>query len=240
MFKNKFFMRLLAFTLVLISISSHSLSYASLNENNENDNNGFNQAFVEASHDTVVCYMEGIPITKEQIDENGCVNKETVEMIEEIKEQSTSIYLEKSSTPKPNTRTIPSGYNQAIVRTSLSAPSYGQTNIHYYYTFENGAKFASGLEVKNWATIVATAAGFIPNIGPVITITFTSNALYKASIASKIRTYTNSGKKVKISEAKSRYGTFYGVFAWTNRTIETHKTYNSGTIEKITNLQYKK
>lgn len=45
---------------------------------------------------------------------------------------------------------------------------------------------------------------------------------------------------MKISETKSRYGTFYGVFAWTGRAIETHKTYGSGTTEKITNLQYKR
>lgn len=237
MFKNKIFMRFLAFILVLFSIASCSLSFAAPVES---DNDGFSQAFIEASDDTVVCYMEGIPITKAQIDENGCVNKETVEHIEEIKTQSISMYLEKSSTPKPNTRTIPSGYNQAIVRTSLKAPSFGQTNTHYYYTSQNGAKFASGLEIKNWATIVATAAGFIPKIGPAVTITFTANALYKASVAGKIRNYTNSGKKVKISEAKSRYGTFYGVFAWTSRTIETHKTYTNGTVEKITNLQYKK
>ena len=139
-----------------------------------------------------------------------------------------------------NKRTIPSGYNQAIVRTSLSATGYGQTNTQYYFTHLNGAKFASGIEQKSWATITGLVGGFIPKIGPTVSILFTADSLYKASIAGKIRSYTNSGKKVHITEAKSRYGTFYGVFGWTNRVIETHKNYSNGTVEKITNLQYKK
>lgn len=173
---------------------------------------------------------------KSQIDKDGFINKETIEAIEEIKDNEISTY----STPTANTRVIPSGYNQAIVRTSLSAPQYGQTNTQYYYTYQNGAKFASGLEQKAWTTIKGTALGFVPKIGGAISILFTADSLYKSSIAGKIRNYTNSGKKVKITEAKSRYGTFYGVFAWTNRTIETHKNYTGGIVEKITNLQYKK
>lgn len=65
-------------------------------------------------------------------------------------------------------------------------------------------------------------------------------SLYKSSVTGKIRSYTNSGKKVHATEAKSKYGTFYGVFGWTNRVIETNKTYSSGTVERVTNLQYKR
>ena len=66
-------------------------------------------------------------------------------------------------------------------------------------------------------------------------------SLYKSGIASKIRSYTNYGKKVKISEIKSSYGTFYAVSGWTNRTVETNGIYTDGyQKEVLQNLQYKK
>ncbi|WP_195941010.1 hypothetical protein [Romboutsia sp. 1001713B170131_170501_G6] len=229
MFKSKFITKLVALTLIACNISGVAgTAFASDNTNN------FTKEFINASDDTIVCYMEGVPVKKSQIDENGVINEKTMNEIEQIVENEVSTYA------TSNTRVIPSGYNQAIVRTSLSAPGYGQTNTQYYYTYQNGAKFASGVEQKAWTTIKGTALGFVPKIGPAATILFTADSLYKASVAGKIRNYTNSGKKVKITEAKSRYGTFYGVFAWTNRTIETHKTFSDGTVEKITNLQYKK
>lgn len=107
----------------------------------------------------------------------------------------------------------------------LNARNADKVQINAYLQQYNSGRWTT---IKSWSgSRNSTSYGF-------------NKAFIKASIASKIRTYTNSGKKVKISEAKSRYGTFYGVFAWTNRTIETHKTYNNGTMEKITNLQYKK
>lgn len=215
-------------TIIFLSFSNIGIAFASDEESN------FTKEFLNATDDTIVCYMEGIPITKSQIDKNGFIDEETIAQIEQIKNKEISMYA------TSNTRTIPSGYNQAIVRSVISAPGYGQTNTQYYFTNSNGAKFASGLEVKNWQTILATAAGFIKIVGPTITIVFTANALYKSSVASKVRSYTDSGKKVHITEAKSKYGTFYGVFGWTNRVIETHKNFSGDTVESLTHLQYNK
>lgn len=206
----------------------------------EDSNTGyFTEEFLNASDDTIVCYMEGFPITKRDINEKGIIKQTVMDEVENYRDNEISTFSTKS-----HTRTIPSGYNQAIVRTKLSVkgsgPAYGQTNTQYYFTHLNGAKFASGVEQKVWKSIVGTVTGFVKMIGSTATILFTADALYKSSVAGKIRSYTNNGKKVKITEAKSRYGTFYGVFSWTNRIIETHKTYSSGTVETITDLQYKK
>lgn len=196
----------------------------------------FTDKFIRATDDTIVCYMDGVPIQKKEIDNDGFIIQDTINKIDKLNSSSVGI----QSTPIINTRTIPSGYNNAIIRSVLTAPSYSQKNTIYYFTTNRGAQFASNLEVGAAASLIAMATGFIPYVGPVITISFTFSTLYKSSVASQIRKRTNVGKKVRINECSSGYGTFYGVFDWTGRKIETHRNYTSGTSEKLTNLLYHK
>ena len=68
----------------------------------------------------------------------------------------------------------------------------------------------------------------------------TLSSLYKSSVASDIRKRTDNDKKVKINEASSSYGTFYGVFDWSGRKIKVPQNYSNGTTtQKLKNLQYK-
>lgn len=88
--------------------------------------------------------------------------------------------------------------------------------------------------------LIALVAGFTPKVGPAISIALTFSSLYKSSVASDIRKRTDNNKKVKINEASSSFGTFYGVFDWSGRKIEVPQNYSNGTtIQKLKNLQYK-
>lgn len=64
--------------------------------------------------------------------------------------------------------TIPSGYTNAIVKTSLVDIGYSQINTRYYYTSSRGAQLVSGLDASAADIIIGTAVGFIPTIGPYI------------------------------------------------------------------------
>lgn len=202
--------------------------------------------FEEASDDTIVCYMEGYPIKKQDIDNNYCVKTQVINKIVSAEQNATDSNEKKnmsktqSSGLPTNTLTIPIGYNSAIIKSTIGAPRYMQTTKTYYFTRKRGAQYASALEYKSTTQLAALAAGFTPMIGPTITIVFTFSSLYKSSVASQIRERTDNGKKVKISEASSSFGTFYGVSDWSGRQINVPQIYNDGiTTQTLHNLQYK-
>lgn len=227
--------KLICFILVCsLSMSGISFSFADTESTTENNIDSI-------SDDTIVCYYEGTPITKGEIDKHNIINQETIEKIDSnVSNPNVRMSYKSKAKVSYNTKVIPSRYNSAIVKVHLKAPRFNQTTIKYYYTRNRGAKFASGLDTGTWTTIAGTAAGFIPQIGPAITIVFGAVTLYKANIASKIRSYTDNGKKVKISEIKSSYGTFYAVSGWTGKKIQTNAIYTDGySKETIKNLQYK-
>lgn len=202
---------------------------------NNTDNGTFSAAFIEASEDTVVCYMDGVPIKKAYIDEYGII---TQEALNQAKAELPDGYSTKT-TPTAVYVTIPSGYNNAAVRTLLAAPRYSQTNTLYYFTKDNANIYAMSFDTSTAAAFAGWISGFIPKIGPAIALTFTVAATSRAEIATKIRNLTNANKNVRINCASSSFGTFYGVFEWSGRSIETHKIYSDGTTETVTNLQYR-
>ena len=86
-----------------------------------------------------------------------------------------------------------------------------------------------------------TFAGFIPYVGPAVTVSYWVYSLYKADVASQIRNYTDYGKSVRVNIATSNYGTFYGVFSWDGTTcpmVETESQPNGGT-ETLKSVQVK-
>ena len=75
MLSKKIIERILVCTMTMISIGNVGNIFASEKSSN------FTKEFLEASDDTIVCYMEGMPITKSQIDQNGFINEETLDEI---------------------------------------------------------------------------------------------------------------------------------------------------------------
>ncbi len=224
--------RFTAFLLIITTIFSMNIMTVLAEE----DNGRFTSEFIVAADDTIVCYMDGVPIKKAYINEYGVVTQES---LEQAKAEYEGEIRMTRATPTSVYMTLPTWANNAIVKTSLAAPRYGQTNIYYYFTKDNANIYAMSLDTGSTEGLLALLGGFIPKVGPVIAIMFTVSSLSKGEIATKIRNLTNANKKVRINCATSSFGTFYGVFEWTGRTIETHKIYDSGTTETVTNLQFK-
>lgn len=209
------------------------------------DNNP-SENFRKASDDTIVCYMDGYPIRKRDIDDNHCVKKQIINNIVSASKNITygvqpmSSTTTKSSGLPTKKVSIPKKYNNAIIQSTIGAPRYSQTNKTYYFTKTRGIQYANNLEYKVSAQLIALVTGFTPKVGAAIAISFTFSSLYKSSVASDIRKRTDKNKKVRINEASSSFGTFYGVFDWSGRKIEVPQNYNNGTTtQKLKNLQYK-
>ena len=90
----------------------------------------FTDEFYNASDDTIVCYMEGLPIRKDQVNEYGLVDPSAFD-----------IPITRA-VPSSNYVTIPNGYNEAIVKTTIVAPRYSQNNTLYYLQHLHGAQLA--------------------------------------------------------------------------------------------------
>lgn len=185
-----------------------------------------NSNFQNAPDDTIVCYMDGIPIRKADVNEFGVVKKDlrsaqknTTQMITRQSASSDIIYYSARYSPIPLGTTsrctlVMDSYNDAIISTTITAPRYSQTNVKLYLSPLSGAQFASSIENGWISNTVFTLAGFLPKVGPLIVVFWWASSLYNAGICSDIRSYTDYGNSVRINRATSNYGTFYGVFEW--------------------------
>lgn len=185
----------------------------------------FTEEFYNASDDTIVCYMEGLPIRKDQVNKYGLVDPSAFDI------------LAIRAIPSSNYVTIPNGYNEAIVKTTIVAPRYSQDNTMYYLQHLHGAQLASSIETGNIQALIGVLICFVPHsLVPGFMISLDS--AYKAGIASEIRERTDYGHAVRVNVASSSFGVFYGVFDWYGRQIETSKNYTGGTTETVNSFVY--
>lgn len=213
---------------LILSIGSSAFASGTTKKGN------LTQAFLDASDNTIVCYMDGYAIRKNQVDENGVIKQEAIQNIEQSK-------FARSDTPTPVYDILTDGYTNAIVRNVLVAPRYSQTNTIYYFTEENAEEFASSIQYSTLANFFIWVTGFIPKVGTFVALTMGVNRLYKSCVATQITDLTNNHHNVKISEASSSFGVFYGVFEWSGRAFATHNIYDSVSIyETVENVQISK
>lgn len=187
----------------------------------------FTEEFYDASDDTIVCYMEGVPIRKDQVNEYGLVDPSAFDI------PTTR------GVPSSNYVTIPNGYNEAIVKTTIAAPRYSQNNTLYYLQHLHGAQLASSIETGDTQALIGLILCFVPN-AQVPGFMIGLDSAYKAGVASDIRDRTDYGNAVRINVASSSFGVFYGVFDWSGRQIETSKNYSDGTTETVNSIVYGK
>ena len=187
----------------------------------------FTEEFYNASDDTIVCYMEGLPIRKDQVNEYGLVDPSVFDI------PTTR------AVPSSNYVTIPNGYNEAIVKTTIASPRYSQNNILYYLQYLHGAQLASSIETGDIQALISLILCFVPN-AQVPGFMIGLDSAYKAGVASDIRKRTDYGNAVRVNVASSSFGTFYGVFDWSGRQIETSKNYTDGTTETVNSIVYGK
>lgn len=197
-----------------------------INKNKEDDKNKWfnqNENFKNASDDTIVCYMDGVPIKKSQILEDGVIDLDsTYTASAQLSSRAVieTIYSSDSKIPKGTKNkcsiNLLKPYHNAIIETTIIAPRYSQSNKKMYMTSTIGAQYASKLFGGSVATgLTFTAIGCKTKVGMAISLVYSGVSAYSQLLAGQIREYTDKGKKVKVSLARSNYGVFYGVSEWT-------------------------
>lgn len=155
---------ILAFTLLLTSTVTLSINATEI------DSKGF------------MGYMEGVPITKNDINEHGLIiNEEKLKLIEE-KMNSKPYY--------PSKKIYVSEGTSVLVEKELSNKSarWDQTTYVNYFTPKSGRKFASKISIGTLETIAWGLAGiFKAPYGAMITVAGVIRSLYMNELAGDIR-----------------------------------------------------
>lgn len=89
-----------------LTISAFAAETAPEQTTQVNENAYLTEKFYNASNDTIVCYMEGVPIRKDQVNEYGLVDASAF----------VAGTTRGAGVPSSNYVTIPAGYNEAIVK----------------------------------------------------------------------------------------------------------------------------
>ncbi len=123
-------------------------------------------------------------------------------------------------------------YENCIVQTVISTNRYTQYNTTYYLTWQEGAKFASKMELGDSQTLAILGLGFIPKYGPGLAVAGWFLASLNDEHIAAIRRYTDRGKKVCIKTCRSEYGPGFSVSEWVGNTCimsqVEHKTGQGG------------
>lgn len=248
--------------MICVCLTAPLISVNTVEAKNGQVGNVQTSEFERADEDTVVCYMDGIPITKSKVDENGFIDmnigeelvKESnanladtysLEKVNKGAKVTTKVYKDTQKLPIKTTKKCSlylSKYNNAVIRTNITASRYSQQNTKLYLTAKQGVRFARKIETGFAESAIFTALGFVPKVGPTITIAYWVFSSYKSSVVLKIRKYTDKGKKVRVNIATSPYGTFYGVSEWKGKTcpmVEVQATNNGGK-EQLLSVMLKK
>jgi hypothetical protein len=104
--------------------------------------------------------------------------------------------------------------NGAFIKSNYGKSGYSMTIEDYFMRPGDARTFASKLDVSGTETVSWLATGFLPGIGPYLTLLGTSSTYYRGSIASKIRSYTNNNQSVHVTSFKDNYGKYYAVEYW--------------------------
>lgn len=159
-------------------------------------------------------YMDGVLVTKSDVNENGMIiNEEKLQLMEEN-------YNNNLSVSRASNATVRKGQN-AFVESYVSAPRYGQTNYHHYFTPKAGRDFASEVDVSSKESIAWFIAGLVK--APYSIVVGSAGliaGLQRSTLASKIRSYTDDDKSLRVTVATSGYGTFYGVHNWNGTNVQ--------------------
>lgn len=211
-------------------------------------------SFEKLPGDTEIATINGIPLFKYDIEEDGITIKSSaLERIYSAVEnnlnyknnvQRDSNYINSTSPMskrKMQKITIPSGKNQATITVNEKSSRSSVDTEHVYLTPYSGKKFVKSLENSNISEILAMLAGFIPHIGPAISIYWTFGSLHRSNVKDQINKLTNQNKWVHITRVKSAYGEFFGANEWTEKgksfTVIANQKLNLGAAGTVTYTQ---
>lgn len=199
---KKFLLLLTTLCLTFTIISTPVLTYATTKSSDSDD---------------LVAIVDGIRITKNDIDENNII-KDGV--IPETKES----FFRYSTPPTMN---IPKGTSNSLVIKTQSAPRFSQQVDYYYLNSSNAPTFAYKLtgsgtstsQLVNWA--IGALIGFKvsnPWVGVLYSGVTMMGGIRLNAVRNKILSHEK--KPVEVRVIKNNNGTFYAVNAWNGRTID--------------------
>lgn len=165
----------------------------------------------------IIAIVDGIELTKDDIDENGFVKDGILPVLD----SESSISLRYSTPP---TMEVPKGANSLVIKTT-AVQGYGQQVDYYYLNKSSANTFAYKLtgsgttlgELVNYAigTLIAFKVSN-PWIGVLYSGASMLGSLRMNAVRDKILSY-NSPVEVRV--IKSRYGTYYAVNRWNGTTV---------------------
>lgn len=216
----------------------------------DNTKDVYEKNFDELSENDIVCYLDGVPILKKYIDENGLIEiPKDVKNLKNSKHPDTiSKYEDLSknqgdSTHISNRATLPSGTRAEVIkRLTDTVGRFGQQTNDYYLTVSEARNLASKFDIKPWASArnygISYLVGRYCNgaVGTAIGLADLMSTLQSADIGRKIRSYTDKNQRVRYRVIKTNYGTFYAVNYWNGKTIDLSVV--SGK-EKVVHKHYK-
>lgn len=197
----------------------------------------------------MVCYLDGVPILKKYIDENGLIEipkDPELNFLEDISIINDYEYMDqinKDSIYHNDRAVLPSGTRAEVVKKLTDTVGrFGQQTNDYYLTVSQGKELASKFDIKPWTSARNFGISYLVgkfcsgSVGTAIGLADLMSTLQSAEIGKKIRSYTDKNQRVRYRVIKTNYGTFYAVNYWDGKTIDLSVV--SGK-EKVVHKYYK-
>lgn len=193
---------------------------------------------VDIKESEVIAIVDGVEITRADVDSNGLINSDIFSRIEEEQEKSTNQLDPRYSIP--DTLYVTKGKNALMIKT-LVAPRFSQQVDTYFLSPADAKTYAYKLVSSSNLSIVGNGIigvtlGYITNahVGTVYTLTAMLQGLAMNSVRDKILALANDGNSVEVRMVKtSMSGTLYAVNSWNGTTIKTNLTNTDTASEKV-------
>lgn len=227
---KKFICTFLVFS-IFLGISSNVFAH-------DNDIKIKNDSLKHLKPDTIVCYLDDVPVRASDIDEFGVISKSIINKATN-KKQVTMRYAQAQSAMWDMTVPYQHRGKCVVVDSVLTSIRYSQDNTYFYLPNKYARPFADRFASGSIETIVFFASGFLPS--PYNTIgacTALVKGLYGTSLENDINSLSDAGKNVEVRRVSSNYGTFWAVFEWNGTTIAGKSFTTNNSKYKVKKIAY--
>lgn len=192
----------------------------------------------EGENNEVIAIVDGIEITRDDVNENGLINEDVfIEKEGIIAEDDTRPMS--LSYPIPETLYVNKGSNALMIK-KLVAPSFSQQTDVYYLNPDSAKLFAYELTKSTSLSIIGNniiglAIGYAvtsPHVGAIYAVGMMLKDLYLVGVRDEILNKAQNSS-VKVSIIKSKYATLHRVETWNGTTVNTDLTNSNGATEAV-------
>lgn len=177
----------------------------------------------ELPDNTIVAYVEEIPIRVEDINKDGTIRSDKVTLIEENYINSLKTLVSTRATFADNCKmTVATKHRNKliIVLATMTARDFSQNETHTYLPNSDITGFADALEEGTRQGFIGFLTSYIPVVGNILSaINYFTNSI-KYNNIDKLRNIRNAGNAASYSIYNSRYGNTVSVATWDKKTIK--------------------